>query len=533
MDTKKILNPGFLVPFAFFLGLLLLGLAVSNDYGSFWDEGIERYSGIVNLNAVAHMILPRITRKIEQEKGVTIQPLAQYGNRYYGVVLQVPLAGWEMLNGFSLDKRHMWQERHLILFLFVFLSSIFLFFLLKKSLGHWGFGLLGVAFFWATPRFFAESFYNIKDVGFLAAFIIGFFFLIRFYESSKPGRAVAVGILSAFAAGVRLLGGAFIVFAFLFDAWKLKRHEISLKNFLVRTLALVASFGVFLVLFYPASWNNPFKFFLEAATVMGNYPWYGNMLFLGNILNPHQLPWYYLPVWIFITTPIPVLLFFAIGLGTGFISLLKKNYSLTKLERALWSTSVLLIVGFLILVFVMKPTLYDGWRHFYFLYAPIIAIAVIGVAESWSFAFRVWRAGYISRLSVSVIALLLAFSPVCFWMIRNHPFQYVYFNSLARPSAFTLFERDYWGVSEIKGLEYIMRTDSRSTIKLVSEGPILQISEMLPEKDRLRIEWVKTPEEADYKILTFRTTVSDQVSGNEVFFVKVDGHRILSVVKNG
>ena len=56
---------------------------------------------------------------------------------------------------------------------------------------------------------------------------------------------------------------------------------------------------------------------------------------------------------------------------------------------------------------------------------------------------------------------------------------------------------------------------------------------MLPEKDRLRIEWVKTPEEADYKILTFRTALSDKVPGNEVFSVKVDGHRILSVVKNG
>jgi len=533
MDKKKILNPGFLVPFAFFLGLFFVGLAFRNDYGSFWDEGIERYSGIVNMNAVARLIIPRITQKIEEEKGVSIQPLSGYVNRYYGVVLQLPLAGWEMLKGFSLDKKHMWQARHLILFLFVVLSSIFLFFLLKKTLGHWGFGLLGVAFFWTTPRFFAESFYNVKDVGFLAAFIIGFFFLIRFYESSKGRRAVAVGITSAFAAAVRLLGGVFLLFALGFDIWKLKKHEISLKDFFLQMLALIASFAGFLVLFYPASWNNPFKFFLEAAAYMRNFPWNGDVLFLGSILSAHRLPWYYLPVWIFITTPIPVLLFFAIGLGTGFIRLLKRNYSLTQIERALWFTSALLVVGFLILVFVTRPTLYDGWRHFYFLYVPMIAVAVIGVAEVQSIIFRVWSAGRNARLSVSVIALLVMFSPLCFWMIRNHPFQYVYFNSLARPNAFSLFEKDYWGVSEIKGLEYIMRTDSSSTIRLVNEGPILQISEMLSERDRRRIEWVKTPEEADYRILTFRTTLSDEVSGNEVFFIRVDGHRILSVVKNG
>jgi hypothetical protein len=220
-------------------------------------------------------------------------------------------------------------------------------------------------------------------------------------------------------------------------------------------------------------------------------------------------------------------------LVTGFIRILKKSRVFSGLKKALWSTSTLLLFGFLILVFVMKPTLYDGWRHFYFLYAPIIALAVMGVAEARSFAFLIWKAGYTVRLAVSLIALMLVFAPVCFWMIRNHPFQYVYFNSLARPSAFNLFEKDYWGVSEIKGLEYIMRTDARSTIRLVNEGPILQISEMLAEKDRLRIEWVKTPEEADYRILTFRTKLSDAVFGNEVFFVKVDGHRILSVVRNG
>ena len=467
MEKKKILDPGHLVPFVFFMGLLLVGLAVSKDYGSFWDEGIERYSGIVNLNGVAHLILPRITQKIEERKGITIPPLSEYGNKYYGVILQVPLAGWEMLKGSSLDKRHMWQGRHLILFLFVFLSSICLFLLLKKAIGHWRFGLLGVAFFWTTPRFFAESFYNVKDVGFLAAFIIGFYFVIRFYESSKTGRAVAVGITSAFAAAVRLLGGVFLIFAFFFEVWKLKRHEVYLKAFLIRMVALIASFAAFLVLFYPASWSNPFKFFVEAASVMGNYPWNGDVLFLGSVLNAHHLPWYYLPVWIFITTPIPVLLFFAIGLVTGFIRLLKGNYAFSELKTALWSTSALLIFGFLALVFVMRPTLYDGWRHFYFLYAPITAIAVVGVAESWSFVFRIWSAGYTARLSVSVVALLLIFSPVCFWMIRNHPFQYVYFNPLARPTAFSLFERDYWGVSQIKGLEYIMRTDTRSTIRLV------------------------------------------------------------------
>jgi hypothetical protein len=405
---------------------------------------------------------------------------------------------------------------------------------LKKALGHWAYGLLGAAFFWASPRFFAESFYNIKDIGFLATFIIGLFFLVRFIEAQKSGRSFLVGIVSAFAAAVRLLGGIFILFALGFSIAKLRRHEISVKAFLINVIALGGSFAIFLVVFYPASWQHPVGFFLEATSYMAKHPWDGKVLFLGKLLSAHDLPWYYLPVWMFITTPIPVLLFSLLGLVTGCIRLLKRKTSpFPMIGQNLWFVLALLFVGNLILVFVMKPTLYDGWRHFYFLYVPVILLAVFGVAECWLFASRVWRASFSTRLSLSVIALLLLFSPVFAWMIKNHPFEYVYFNSLARSRAFDDFEKDYWGVSELKGLEYIMRTDTRSTIRLFNEGPILQISEMLSEQDRHRIVWVQTPQEADYQLLTFRASLSDQPVGNEVFSVKVDGHRILSVLKNG
>ena len=258
---QSLLKPGFVIPFAFFVALMVLGLSLYRDYGSFWDEGNERYSGIVNLNAIVHVLAPAISQRIQEKKGVTIQSLSGYQDRYYGEVLQLPMAGWEVLKGLGQDKQHMWQTRHLMLFLFVYLATVFLFLLLRKALGHWGYGLVGACFFWLSPRFFAESFYNVKDVGFLAAFIIGLYFLFIFIERPNLRRSVLVGGFSAFAAAVRILGGVFTLFAFGFSLSRVIRREISVKSFILTMAAMGVSFSLFVVLFYPASWSNPFKFF--------------------------------------------------------------------------------------------------------------------------------------------------------------------------------------------------------------------------------------------------------------------------------
>jgi hypothetical protein len=427
----------------------------------------------------------------------------------------------------------MWQTRHLMLFLFVFVSVVFLFLLLKKALGHWGYGLIGAFLYWMSPRFFAESFYNVKDVGFLAAFIIGLYFLLLFIERPNSARSALIGAISAFAAAVRILGGVFTLFAFAFNVGKALRRAISVKSFFLNVIVLGISFSLFLVLFYPASWTNPFRFFPEALAQMSHYPWNGQVLFLGKILRATELPWYYLPVWIFVSTPLPVILLFLVGLAFGgFCSRSVDNPPANDYGRALWLISVLLVIGSLILVVALRPTLYDGWRHFYFLYGPIVSLAVIGVRQIWLFLCKSCKMANGVRLSASLLALALLMSPVCYWMVENHPFEYVYFNIVGRENEVSNFERDYWGVSELKGLEYLLKNDNGKRIKLLNEGPILQISEMLPEVDRERIDWVAKPEDAEYRVSTFRTMPTDQPTGKEIYRVMVDGHRILSVVKN-
>ena len=191
-----------------------------------------------------------------------------------------------------------------MLFLFVYLATVFLFLLLRKALGHWGYGLVGACFFWLSPCFFAESFCNVKDVGFLAAFIIGLYFLFRSIERPNLRRSVLVGGFSAFAAAVRILGGVFTLFAFGFSLSRVIRRKISVKSFILTMAAMVIFILSFRCSFLSSFLVQSIQFLPGGAlSQMSHYPWNDSVLFLGKIIKATELPWYYLPVWIFCIYP--------------------------------------------------------------------------------------------------------------------------------------------------------------------------------------------------------------------------------------
>ena len=51
-------------------------------------------------------------------------------------------------------------------------------------------------------------------------------------------------------------------------------------------------------------------------------------------------------------------------------------------------------------------------------------------------------------------------------MYKNHPFQMVYFNSIAGKNLQDKFEHDYWGLSNKNAIKYILKKDTREVIKI-------------------------------------------------------------------
>ena len=85
---------------------------------------------------------------------------------------------------------------------------------------------------------------------------------------------------------------------------------------------------------------------------------------MGEYISRFSLPWYYVPLWIGITTPLTFIILFFIGLWKNFQLLFKK------ITKSIYIDSFML-TGFLIpllSVIFFGSTLYGGWRHMFFIY---------------------------------------------------------------------------------------------------------------------------------------------------------------------
>jgi len=290
----------------FFIIFLFAGLAVYKDYGISCDETRDRYVGLFSFNYIFH----------------GDRHLFKFIDRDYGVAFQLPLVIAEKALGLK-DMRDVFFMRHLLTFLAFYSSVIIFYFLCKKIFNNWKYGLVGSLFLVLSPRIFADSFYNSKDLVFLSAFIGGIYTLVLLLDKKKFLYAVIHGIVSAIVINIRILGVLipfFTVCAFLVDTAASKK-SVSVKP---RTLfSIIFSYicicVVCTVLFWPWLWEDPLHRFIQAFANMSKFRWDGPVLYLGQYIPASKLPWHYMPVWMLVTTPLAYTFLFFIGLPSFFI----------------------------------------------------------------------------------------------------------------------------------------------------------------------------------------------------------------------
>jgi hypothetical protein len=528
MMGRKIIP--IIIPAVIFVTYFFSGLSIYRDYGISWDEDIERFSGLVSAKTLLQTIDRELPEKVlGREISESIPNVSQYGDKYYGVVLQFPQL---LLDRFSGNTQSMWETRHLFLFVFYFISVVALFLALQKIFGNWLVSLIGTLLLILTPRFFAESFYNIKDIGFFSAFSIAFYFLVRLFEKPSVFSAFTLGIAIAFASAVRIVGMALLPFAIGFLLASSMKKTITWKKFGVEMLVLLAFFSGFLFLFYPASWSSPLVFFYGVIEKMSHYPWDGNVYFMGKIYTAQALPRYYLPLWILVTTPIIVLLLSLLGI---FYPLSRnkeaKRRSKNSLQMACWITSLSLLFGFISYGVIASPTMYDGWRQFYFLYLPVLVLAVFGAQVLLNLI-----SNFINGRTLGSVLLLglvaIGMVPSLIFIVDSHPYQNVYFNEIFGKKAFTLFEKDYWCLSYSGALHKLAQDDKGTIIPVLNDGPMEQAYAMLTDKEKGKIMLVRSKDDAKYYFNNFRAVPYRPEIGDEYFSIKVMGQKILSVEKN-
>ncbi|RFP65655.1 hypothetical protein D0N36_08160 [Hymenobacter lapidiphilus] len=519
----------------FFGLLLLLGLLVHGDYGVSTDEPAHHLNGLVNVKYVAELVAPELARR--QAQYAHIPALATHPDRDHGVLFEIP----DSLLGLLAqgDSAAYYRLRHLLIFLVFMVGVWALYRLATHYTRDWRWGLAAAGALVLSPRLFAEAFYNAQDIVFMALFAVAMLTLVRLVARPGAGRAAVHGLACAAAIDVRVGGGLLVVFTLLALGWQ------ALNGPATRRAAWVRSAGVYLlttaaaaVAGWPYLWADPIARLLEVLRRMGQFPWQGRNLYLGELLSGSATPWHYIPVWLTVTTPWPYLLAAAGGLaailGAG---LRRSGHFQTRTGQFDW-----LVLGWLLgpvlLVIGLNSAVYNGWRHLYFVYPALLLLAARGGQMGQLLAGR-YRAGRWVGTGVGVV-LLAGVLHTAYRMVREHPQQQVYFSLLPNQVVAEQFDRDYWGLAYRHGLGWVLASDSAARIRVGAARPDLLYNNslILPAAQRARLVFTSPPYPAGTYLFTNYARyqygpglLPADTLGRQVYRLRVNGLPVLGVFK--
>jgi ABC-type siderophore export system fused ATPase/permease subunit len=129
---------------------VLFGFFVYSDYGISWDEAFQHDYGKVVYEHVFH----------------DSKELSAHRSRYHGPIFQLALYSSEKVLGVT-DIGNVFRLRHLLTFLFSAIGLVFFYRLLRELKFSQFWSAVGLLFLIGSPRIFAHSFYNSKDVVFM------------------------------------------------------------------------------------------------------------------------------------------------------------------------------------------------------------------------------------------------------------------------------------------------------------------------------------------------------------------------------
>ncbi len=330
------------------------------------------------------------------------------------------------------------------------------------------------------PRFWGNGFFSPKDIPFAAMFTLGTFLgacLIRLFHKTPKGEiklginqitlyTLLYGIMIGLVTG-RRIGGCFLLL-FVFIAHSLTSFGgggvlRNIMRFWSLYLLMAIAWMITTTIIYPGSWSNPVGWFIDTLTYFSKHPWNNTVLFEGQHIRAHNLPWYYLPKWLLITIPEV----FQVAFLSGLCLIFYKYNRLTSTQRACVILVILQIFFLPVIAIVKGSTMYDGMRHFLFILPGIAAISATALT---------WGYQKIKKVAVRVFAigtLLVFIIPIIIDMIDLHPYEYIYFNRVfgGLKSAYRRYETEYWGLSMREGMEWINQHAGDSSL-VVSSSPL-------------------------------------------------------------
>lgn len=501
-----------------FVCMLSIGLYAAKDYGVSWDEKAMLILGEEAFNAVW--------------KGLPYP--TDFGIRFHGSYIEIFLYAIEKI--FHIDyARHLLIIRHACAYGIFWIGLILLYILARRIFQHRGYAVLVSLLLFLSPTQFGHAFVNTRDIPTMVLYIAHMLTLSMFLHKLSARNAVLHGITCGMILALRI-GAAFAplftaVFLLLYSAthWK-EFNMLPLRKLVIAssTFAVSASLSTFLL--WPLLWSHPITNLLAALRNMMHQQQAPGGLLLGEIVG--QLP-LWVPVHFLVKTPPIIVALFFVGTLAILAQFLRRPWDSLSREGDLlmlllwWSVPLATVI-------ILKATLFDEWRHLYFVYPAVLLTAVHGLRSVLARIRHIAQATLRRLLCASVWCVLaISMGSTAVWMIRNHPLQYVYFSI---PSSWVEynFELDYWGLSYRQGFEWVLKHDSGSLIPItVTSSPGWENLNILRSNERKRIVMNKKYRSKyildNYDWKHYRHILPDSTM---VHAIRVSGMPVLGIYQN-
>lgn len=456
----------------------IIGIAVSNHYGTYYDQYIEEDICKLNIgeyvNRIFHKGWGSIADSVEKDHGTAL---------YY------PLGVLCILGGQTSVESAIW---HCYTFVLFFAGCLALYGIVYELFGSHKLSLASFGLLFLSPRFFAEGHYNNKDIVMMSLGIAVIYFGMRYIYRQKISDGLLFAVVSAFITNVKLVGIWFpAVVGITYLLWNIWHKELNMKKF-VEGLAVVFAFlGVFLLI-TPAAWGGLIDFAKYCISNASSFSrWRGTVLYAGKRLEV-PLPADYLPLQILYTTPPVLLLLSIVGHVRACAAIVRRE------KNAVFyiMVFVLYVVPLVYAVTDRELIIYNGWRHFYFIYGPLVIFMAVGCR---ALAELVAKPIIVYGIVGGVIAYLAAL------VVIGHPYQYSYINIFAERPAQEDWQLDYWCVGGYRALDMLYKNRDRfetHEIAVTGEGTLKADLERFGAKWNNEMYYVEPDgEEAKYVII--------------------------------
>lgn len=404
---------------------LAIGFGMGADYGLSWDESFT---------------VP-FARQVVSAYHTLQAPVEWYSNmEYYGPFY---LAGAEVLSSILHSLVPGWSQidsRHLVYFLSLPLAIVALYSIARRLAGRTA-SLAAILLFATQPLILGHSFINPKDTPFMAFFLasvasgLGFADRIagplahRREHMELLLRVIVAGAVLGLTTSVRVIGP----FAGVLVTANALRSRRLRSVFLLAVYWIVAAVTCYCT--WPYLWGNPVGRLLDNLSVLTRFPEHIAVLYRGLVYPYGTLPWHFLPFVILVQLTLPAVL---LSVGGGVIGMARMLADRSMVAPFLVVTAWVIVPFAAVLV--GRTVVYDNCRQLLFILPPLFVLAALSLDALF---------GRIRHWALKLAIIVLAILPGVAGIVRLHPYEYVYYNSIVGGvrGAFRHYELDYWATA--------------------------------------------------------------------------------------